>query len=258
MRAWSTIGGYDRSMKDWKSGKGRFWEVDAARGVAILMMVLYHFLYDLDTFGGYAIESTSGFWSLFADATATLFLFLVGVSVVISASKSGGSGGNFGKFFWRGARIFVYGMILTLVTWMLGMGLIVFGILHLIGVCIILAYPFLRHRFLSLVTGLAVIATGAWLMAQDFSTQSPFLLPFGIPPEGLFMPDYRPLLPWFGVVLLGVFVGNIVYGAGKRPAERTPYIGRLLGVLGRWSLGIYLVHQPILVGVLSLLGVIEL
>ncbi len=222
------------------------------------MMVLYHFMYDLDTFGGYGIESTSGFWSLFADATATLFLFLVGVSVVISASKSGEGRGGFGKFLWRGARTFGYGMILTLVTWVLGMGLIVFGILHLIGVCIILAYPFLRHGFLSLVTGLAVIATGAWLMAQDFTTQSPFLLPFGIPPQGLFMPDYRPLLPWFGVVLLGVFVGNLVYGQSKRRAMRTPYLARPLGFLGRWSLGIYLVHQPVLIAALSVLGVIEL
>ena len=237
------------------SGAGRFQEIDAARGVAILMMVLYHLLYDLDTFGGYPIESTSGFWSFFADTTASLFLFLVGVSSVVSIGKSGG--GAFGKSLRRGLRVFGYGMVVTVVTWALGMGLIVFGILHLIGVCVILAYPFVRHRFLSLVTGLLVIAAGAWLMAQDFSIQIPWLLPFGVVPEGLFMPDYRPLLPWFGVVLLGVFVGSLVYGGGKRTVGRMPMLARPLGFLGRWSLGIYLVHQPVMVGSLWAAGVIS-
>jgi len=235
----------------------RFWEVDAARGVAILMMVLYHLTYDLDTFGGYAIDSTSGLWALFADATATLFLFLVGVSLIVSFAKSGGRG-TFGKFLRRGLRVFGYGLIVTVVTWFLGMGLIVFGILHLIGACVILAYPFLRHRNLSLVVGLAVIAAGAWLMSQNIVTQSPWLLPFGVVPEGLFMPDYRPLLPWFGVVLLGIFVGSLIYGGVRRPGGRTPPWARPVGFLGRWSLGIYLVHQPVLVAVLGALGVIEL
>ncbi len=67
--------------------------MDAARGVAILMMVVYHLTYDLDTFGGYAIEATSGFWARFADATASLFLFLVGVSLAISHARSGGGSG---------------------------------------------------------------------------------------------------------------------------------------------------------------------
>lgn len=57
----------------------RFWEVDAARGIAILMMVLYHLMYELDTFGGCDIQSTSGFWARFADLTAFSFVFLVGV-----------------------------------------------------------------------------------------------------------------------------------------------------------------------------------
>src|SRR5215208_4515723 len=78
----------------------RFWEVDAARGIAIAMMVVYHLMFDLDYFGGYAIESTSGFWALFADATAGTFLFLVGVSLAISYSRA--SAGLQGQsLFWK-------------------------------------------------------------------------------------------------------------------------------------------------------------
>src|SRR5215218_1765402 len=119
----------------------RFWEVDAGRGIAIIMMIIYHSAYDLDTLGGYDIQATSGNWALFADVTAGFFLFLVGVSLAISRARTTLSGWRlFGKYLARGLRILTYGMILTFVFLALGMGVVAFGILHLIGVSIILAY----------------------------------------------------------------------------------------------------------------------
>ena len=228
------------------------------------MMVVYHLMYDLDYFGGYPIESTSGFWARFADATAGTFLFLVGVSLAISYSRAsaGGPGrGLFGKYLLRGLRILAYGMVLTAVFFLLGMGVVAFGILHLIGVSIILAYPLLRYRFANLILGLSLIAVGVYMRIEGVSSESPWLLPFGVVPESLVMPDYRPLLPWFGVVLLGVFAGNVVYGGGRRPAlfaGKAPAPARPLLPLGRNSLFIYLVHQPILIALLAALGVIEI
>jgi uncharacterized membrane protein len=241
--------------------ENRFWEVDAARGVAILMMVGYHLTYDLDTFGGYDIESTSGFWAYFADATASAFLFLVGISLAISYARAGARRGIFGRYLRRGLRIFGYGMALTIVFSVLGMGVVAFGILHLIGVSIILAYPLLRYRFANLILGASIIAVGWYLRAQDVSSESPFLLPLGVLPTDLPMPDYRPLLPWFGVVLLGLFAGNVLYGCGKQPAgvpREAPLVVKPLLPLGRNSLFIYLVHQPILLALLAGLGVIEI
>src|SRR5918997_1305680 len=237
----------------------RFWEVDAARGVAIVMMVIYHLTYDLETFGGYGIESTSGFWAWFADATASAFLFLVGISLAISYSRTGP--GLFGKYLRRGIRILAYGMALTLVFLALGLGVVAFGILQLIGVSIILAYPLLRYRFANLFLGVSVIAVGWYMRAQEVSSESPWLLPLGVVPTNLPMPDYRPLLPWFGMVLLGLFVGNVLYGGGRRPAgvpRNAPLVARPLVPLGRNSLFIYLIHQPILVALLAALGVIEI
>src|SRR5215217_1394811 len=200
------------------------------------MMVVYHLMFDLDYFGGYAIESTSGFWALFADATAGTFLFLVGVSLAISYSRaSAGLQGQslFWKYLLRGIRILVYAMALTVVFLVLGMGVVAFGILHLIGV---------------------------YMRIVALSSESPWLLPFGVVPENLVMPDYRPLLPWFGVVLLGVFAGNVLYRNGNRPAlfaGKAPSAARPLLPLGRNSLFIYLIHQPILILLLAALGVIE-
>ena len=240
----------------------RFWGVDAARGVAIIMMIVYHSTYDLDTLGGYDIQSTSGNWALFADVTAGLFLFLVGVSLAISRSRSGLTGWRlFGKYLARGLRILAYGMVLTVVFLALGMGVVAFGILHLIGVSIILAYPFLRLRLTNLVLGILIFAAGQYILAQEPYAQSIWLLPFGVVPEDMIMPDYRPLLPWFGVVLIGLFFGNIVYGYDRRPTvpeEKAPVLARPLLPLGRNSLSIYLIHQPIIIAVLAALGIVDL
>ena len=236
--------------------------MDAARGVAIIMMIVYHSTYDLDTLGGYDIQSTSGNWALFADVTAGLFLFLVGVSLAISRSRSGLTGWRlFGKYLARGLRILAYGMVLTVVFLALGMGVVAFGILHLIGVSIILAYPFLRLRLTNLVLGILIFAAGQYILAQEPYAQSIWLLPFGVVPEDMIMPDYRPLLPWFGVVLIGLFFGNIVYGYDRRPTvpeEKAPVLARPLLPLGRNSLSIYLIHQPIIIALLAATGIVDL
>jgi uncharacterized membrane protein len=226
------------------------------------MMIVYHSTYDLDTLGGYDVQSTSGYWALFADVTAGLFLFLVGVSLGISRSRTSLTGWRlFGKYLARGSRILAYGMVLTLIFLALGMGVVAFGILHLIGVSIILAYPFLRLRFTNLALGALMFVAGQYIMAQDLYSQSFWLSPFGIVPEGVVMPDYRPLLPWFGVVLIGLFVGNVVYGDGRRPTiteDKAPVLARPLLPLGRNSLFIYLIHQPIIVALLAAAGIVDL
>jgi uncharacterized membrane protein len=260
----SSTGGEESNTERSAAQDGRFWEVDAARGVAIAMMVVYHLAYDLDSFGGYGIDSTSGFWARFADATASAFLFLVGVSLAISYQRASAAlrvRNLFGKYLLRGVRILAYGMILTVVFLLFGMGVVAFGILHLIGLSIIFAYPFLKYRLLNLFLGLFLVAVGLYVRVQGFSSESPWLLPFGVVQEDLIMPDYRPLLPWFGVILLGLFAGNVVYGGGNRPAlfaEKAPVLAKPLLPLGRNSLFIYLIHQPILVALLAALGVIQL
>jgi uncharacterized membrane protein len=240
----------------------RFWEVDAARGVAIIMMIVYHTTYDLDTLGGYDVQSTTGYWALFADLTAGLFLFLVGVSLAISRVRTSLTGWrHFGKYLARGLRILAYGVVLTVVLLALGMGVVAFGILHLIGISIILAYPFLTLRLTNLVLGTLIFVAGQYILAQGLDSQSFWLLPFGIVPEGVIMPDYRPLLPWFGVVLIGLFFGNVVYGDGRWPAvlgDKAPMLARPLLPPGKNSLFIYLIHQPIIIALLAATGVVDL
>jgi uncharacterized membrane protein len=93
----------------------------------------------------------------------------------------------------------------------------------------------------------------------DVSSESIWLAPLGVVPEKLVMPDYRPLLPWFGVVLLGVFFGNAVYLGWRRKTQAMmmPSYARPIGFLGRHTLFIYLVHQPVIIAVLFAFGIVE-
>lgn len=244
--------------------------MDFARGVAMVMVVVYHLVFDLDNFGGYPVASTSGFWAVFADASAAAFVSLAGLSLAISHRRDRGGGRRgrdlFVKYLVRGTRIFGYGMLITLVFLALGYGYVIFGILQLIGVSIVLAYPFLRLRFATAsataFAGIAVIAAGIYVGSARIVVGGPvgvLLAPFGVLPANLFMPDYRPLLPWFGVFLLGLYLGNAVYLPWRRraPAGPAPRSAAPLAFLGRHTLLVYLVHQPLMLAALWALGIVE-
>lgn len=248
----------------------RFWEIDFLRGLAIIMMITFHIFFDLNYFGLYRLgaEIYSGFWWLFARATATIFIFLVGVSLTLSYARAKKmkkyrtKKALFMKYLARGARIFSWGLLITLMTWLfLRDGFIVFGILHFIGLGIILAWPFLRHgtkstakNFHLLLPAAIFIAAGLYL--KNFTFDFSWLTWLGLAPAGFYTLDYFPLLPWFGVILAGLFFGNIFYPKGKRKFvlfDIKNRFTRLFCFLGRHSLFIYLIHQPILIALLYLL-----
>ncbi len=243
-----------------ESQKTRFWEVDLLRGLAVVMMIVFHLFYDLNYFGIYRVDISSGFWFYFPRITAGLFILLVGVSLALSYSRTEMQGRKdriFIKLLKRGLWIFSLGMVVTVVTYLfVEERFIVFGILHFIGVSIILSYPFLRLKALNLGLGAAAIGLGLYL--QGLSFPYPWLLWLGLAPDGFYTLDYIPLFPWFGVVLLGIFLGSSLYGGYQRKFILSDLSGLALPgalcLLGRNSLLIYLIHQPLIIAALVLLG----
>jgi uncharacterized membrane protein len=131
------------------------------------MMVLFHFMFDLVYFAGHDINVRSGFWWIFAKVTAIIFVGLVGVSLALSSARRRDP--RFPRYFWRGAKIFFLGMIISLATYLLaGQAYVRFGVLHLIGLSIVLAYPFLRLKWTTLAVGFASIVAGIWLNTLEF------------------------------------------------------------------------------------------
>jgi uncharacterized membrane protein len=240
----------------------RFWEIDSLRGIAIIMMITYHLLYDLTFFGVYYFDVYSGFLWYFARITAFTFIFLMGISLTLSSARAEISGNLegtlFKKYLKRGIKIFSLGLLITLITWIfIPQEFIIFGVLHFIGISIILAYPFLKRKYVNILLGIVVILVGIYLGSYTFNFY--WLVWLGLIPNTLQTVDYFPIFPWFGVVLFGLFCGGILYKNYQRqfkiPDLSKTYFVKLFSFLGKNSLLIYLIHQPILIIILYLLGV---
>lgn len=250
--------------------KQRFWEIDFLRGVAVILMITYHFLFDLSFFGIYHFNIFSGMLWYFPRLIAFTFIFLVGISLHLSYTRTQMQGlytkeiDFFFKYLKRGLWIFFLGLLITLATWIfIRAEFIQFGILHFIGLAIIIQYPLLRYnqryRYLNLVSGLIFITAGLYL--TSFTYNFSWLLWLGFIPQYLQTVDYFPLLPWLGVVSLGIFTGGILYKNYQR-RFKLPDLSQYLPIktfcfLGQHSLLIYFIHQPILILLLYLLGVLD-
>jgi len=238
----------------------RFWEIDVLRGIAIIMMVLYHLSYDLYFLGDFPIKIYSLSWTLFQRTTASLFLLLVGISLTISYSRLKSKYQRkelFIRNLKRSTKILAWGAVITIFTFIfLTNGMILFGILHLIGVSIIISFPLLDYKYKNLALGLIVILIGIYL--SNFTFDTTYLLWLGFEPNSFFSFDYFPVLPWYGVVLIGIFLGNLIYPESKRrlgiPDLSGNIISKGLSFLGKHSLKIYLIHQPIIILLLYFLG----
>lgn len=239
----------------------RYWELDFLRGAAVIGMIGFHFFYDLDFFRILSLPIQSGFWSLFARTVAATFIFLVGVSLTISYRRRrkelSGRELNL-KYLRRGGKIFGYGLLITLMTWIfLPQAFIPFGVLHFIGVSIVLGYLLLKNgtgKVQILTLAVIFIFLGVLLKRSVFSF--PWLLWLGFRPTNFYTLDYFPIFPWFGLILLGIYLGKKYYLAERRRfkiEEKSGLMINFFTFLGRNSLIIYFLHQPLLIGTILLL-----
>lgn len=226
----------------------RFWEVDVTRGIAVALMIVYHFLFDLDYFGLVKLDFASGFLLLFQRVIAFLFLSLVGVSLVLSKMR----GVSLSKNLNRVLALAGIAFLITLATSIYpGEGAIVFGIIHFIAVAVLLGYFFTElPAWVNLGLGVLVVASGFWLSTLP-RPDVPWMLWLGLPPAGFYTLDYYPLIPWFGIVLIGIFMAQVMNPFKRVPSPKPAH--RVFGVLeclGKNALAVYLLHQPVLVGVI--------
>lgn len=231
--------------------KQRIWELDALRGVCIIGMVLMHFAFDVSVLFGLSQMNTHPVFRFFSAYGGIFFLLISGICVTFSRSSAR-----------RGMWVLFFGLTCTAVTaalYFLGLAdrsfVIYFGVLHCLGMCMLL-WPAVRRlpNWALALLGGVILVIGDYLLA-NIRVQDPFLLALGLLPAGFASSDYFPLLPNFGWFLLGAVIGRTAY---RRKQTLLPKINAENPVLrffrwcGRHSLVIYLVHQPVLTGLITL------
>ncbi len=229
----------------------RYWEIDFARGIAVILMVLFNWSFALEFLNVYSIDAGWIYWWLFPRIIASMFIFIAGLSFSISYAKNK----HPKKHVQRGLKIFGIGMLATLVTYTLfPKYIIIFGILHLIGLSIILG-PYLA-KLKKYVVVLGVILAAVGIIVSGLAIASPWLLPLGIPPSNFTTFDYFPILPWLGVFMVGLYFGMTAYGnEGRRFKSIGQHAAaKPLSYIGRHSLIIYIIHQPALIAILIAAG----
>lgn len=235
--------------------KQRFWEIDLLRGIAVIMMIIYHILFDIDFLTIYTLSLHHISFQIFLYPIGTLFLLLVGISLILSYNQYQNMQKQtppFKKYFTRGIILFFLALGITGVTWIYPHeGFIVFGVIHCISISIILSYPFITKPKIALILGSILIFIGVWF--STITVDNPYLFWMGLNTRSFYTLDYFPLLPWFGVVLIGLFSGQKIYpilqNKYQKP-QKTPTVFIPLTILGNHSLIVYLLHQPILFGLL--------
>lgn len=226
--------------------------IDALRGLAVAQMIVYHFLYDLSYFGWIDLAMTRDQpWVGWRTAIVTQFLLLVGVSLVLRTSFKPSAA----DFWRRWLQIAGAAMLVSAGSWLIfGPRFIYFGILHFVAAALLIARPLLWLRAWNIALGAVCVLLGVVFTDQLFDTPPATVVGFMT-----FKPrteDYVPLFPWIGVVLIGAGLA----ASWQQAQWRIPNVlasvnshapGWLL-FLGTWALTVYLIHQPLLLGVLSL------
>ena len=231
--------------------KQRIWELDALRGLCILFMAGIHLVLDLKGFD----YTGSWLFDFLRNWGSVLFLLISGICVTLGS-----------RSLMRGAVVFAAGLLCSAVTagmYFLNFAektiIIWFGILHCLGLCMLLWPLFRRMPVWALgLIALGLLGLGYWF--RGFYVETPWLFPLGLVTDHFSSSDYFPLLPNLGWFLLGAVLGRTAY---REKASLLPRVNaqaapiRALCWCGRQSLWIYLLHQPVLMGLSLLIQLLQ-
>ena len=216
--------------------------IDIMRTIAIVLMVIFHFAYDLHFFGwvDWNVPNGSG-WKEFRHIILTLFFLSVGASLVFAHRQRV----DFKSYAKRIMWIAVWVFAISLFTYQFFYSnWIFFGVLHFIAVASILCLPLVRYPVIATSVGVLSVAL---FLTNVITSKWPFnLWELGLPSSPN---DYVALFPWIGVVLLGIGVGHF-FVKGFDPCASLK-LSTKFTFLGRHSLMVYVLHQPLFFAILG-------
>lgn len=227
-----------------KHDYNRIFTLDLMRSLAIVLMVIFHFIYDLKFFSIIETDIPDGDgWQQFRWLIVSLFFLCLGASLHLTHRRVFQTK----KYLVRFLQIALSALVISLGSYyFIRDNWIFFGVLHFLAFASLIAIMFIRLPQLALLIGAGLMAVGAM---QIVPTRWPFYLFFDDLPG--YTNDYVAIVPWLGMVLIGVYLGSTDWFQKDpcRPWFKTS-TKHLLATPGQHSLIIYLSHQPILMGTL--------
>ena len=221
----------------------RIDELDSLRATALVMMLVLNFVTDLNHFGIMNTETGDQWWWM-ARIAASLFVGISGVSYFLAHRQEY----DFTKTSGRTKRLIFWAFVITIITYIFEPSAYVrFGVLHLLALASIVAFPVARKPEFALGIGLILLIIPL--------SSNPNLVWLGLS-ETVIAVDYFPLNPWLGIFFLGLALASKIYPEGK-PLTEIQWPEKWLW-FGRNTLTIYVIHQPILIGLLVLTGQVPL
>ena len=235
---------------------GRYDRLDALRGAAIAWMTAYHFCFDLNHFRWLREDfHRDPFWTWQRTAIVSLFLFCAGMGQAVAHSQ----GQPWRRFWRRWAQVAGCALLVTAGSWfMFPRSYIFFGVLH--GIAVMLIVVRLTAAWGRWLWPAGALVIGLWALAPFAHANWPSLDPLNHGPlhwigfisRKPVTEDYVPVLPWLGVMWWGMAAGQWLLR--RRPAVLQGSVssgGGALAWMGRWSLSWYMLHQPVLIGVVA-------
>ena len=240
--------------------KKRYNILDTIRGFALLNMIIYHAVWDLVyifNFNWNWYRSDGAY--IWQQCICWTFILLSGFCFSFGHTK-----------LKRGILVFLCGLLITIVTCtLMPESRVVFGILTLLSSCMLLMIPlekiFMKWNpyigaifsfslfVLSRNANRGYLGFESWkfLALPDSLYQNLFTAYIGFPANNFYSTDYFALLPWFFLFLAGFFLHQI-FKKNDWLKFFEPHVCKPLEWIGKHSLPIYVVHQPIIYGLLSL------
>jgi uncharacterized membrane protein len=235
-------------MPELPAQKPRFDRLDTLRGLAMVWMAVYHFCFDLNHFRLIPGQDfyNDPFWTWQRTCIVSLFLFCAGLSQAVAWEQRQ----PWSRFWKRWGQIAACALLVSLASWfMFPRSFIYFGVLHGIAVMLVLARLSAGLRAWLWPLGLVAILVPHFVAHPFFDARWTNWI--GLVTRKPVTEDYVPLLPWLGVMWWGLGAGQwILKNRRGWLAGRVSAVGRPLALLGRWSLSFYMLHQPVLIGIL--------
>jgi uncharacterized membrane protein len=240
----------------------RFESIDVLRGIAVVWMTLFHLAFDLQQFGYFTADFyRDPFWTLQRTLIVSMFLLCSGIGQAFAFDQQLRA-----RQFWkRWSQIAACALLVSAGSyWMFPKSFIYFGILHGIAVMLLIVrftagwgrWLWLAGALVFAIKLLAAPAHSAWAGGQFLN--EPAFNWLGLISRKPITEDYVPLVPWLGVMWWGMAAGQwLLARRATWLSHGVPPMVSPLSWLGRWSLSWYMLHQPVLIGLLMGLAAIK-